>query len=557
MEHAPLQFRRISSGDEPLSPEEAGLGPMLRAFSRVRYRASCVNCFAGARTISFSSLLFLISQLMIISRVSTKFSGRLSKATHTCTQTRRSDTSRASLPTFIAPNLCLSAASVSRASLQQLPFRKHSIVHTVKGFATMGSLPETSSAVRVLILGGCYGGLAAAVNLLDLSQGYSPRMNSEPYTHHPNLPTFNIEITIVDERDGYYHLIGSPMALADSAFSKKNWVKYSDIPGLKDPRLSIIQGSVTSVDPASKKATISAHLTEEKSTLEYDYLVAATGLRRVWPVVPQSLTRKQYLFEAENHINAVQNAKHGVVVVGGGAVGIEMAAELKMVKPHLNVTLAHSRDKLLSSEGLPDETKDVALELLREAGVEVLMNHRLASKNKVSTTDGSEKHDIEFTNGHKMSASVVIMAISRSVPTTTYLPLSALDEDGLVKIKPNLQFEQGTPNAESHYAAGDITKWPGIKRCGGAMHQGHYVALNIHQNILSQRAGHVPSYKEIAVYPPVIGLAVGKKAVAFSPDTGTTTGEDVLQSCFRDDLGWTICWNYMQLGGRKTDEAKA
>lgn len=67
----------------------------------------------------------------------------------------------------------------------------------------MGSLPETSNAVRVLILGGCYGGLSAAVNLLDLSQGYSPRMNSEPYTHHPNLPTFNIEITIVDERDGY------------------------------------------------------------------------------------------------------------------------------------------------------------------------------------------------------------------------------------------------------------------------------------------------------------------------------------------------------------------
>lgn len=67
----------------------------------------------------------------------------------------------------------------------------------------MGSLPEVSNAVRVLILGGCYGGLSAAVNLLDLSQGYSPRMNSEPYTHHPDLPTFNIEITIVDERDGY------------------------------------------------------------------------------------------------------------------------------------------------------------------------------------------------------------------------------------------------------------------------------------------------------------------------------------------------------------------
>ncbi|KAM0246420.1 hypothetical protein ACHAP5_004734 [Fusarium lateritium] len=421
----------------------------------------------------------------------------------------------------------------------------------------MGSLPEASSAVRVLILGGCYGGLSAAVNLLDLSQGYSPRMNSEPYIHHPDLPQFNIEITIVDERDGYYHTIGSPLALADSAYSKKNWIKYSDILGLKDPSINIIQGSATSVDPETKKATISAHLTQEKTTLEYDYLVASTGLRRVWPVVPQSLTRKQYLLEAENHINSAQDAKHGVVVVGGGAVGIEMAAELKMVRPHLDVTLVHSRDKLLSSEGLPDETKDVALELLREAGVKPLMSHRVAATNKVETTDGSDKYEIEFTNGHKMFASQVVMAISRSVPTSTYLPSSALDKDGFVKIRPNLQIEEGTPNAEAHYAVGDINNWPGIKRCGGAMHHGHYAALNIHQSILSHRAGHIPKFKELVVYPPVIGLAVGKKAVAYGPESGTVSGEEVAQSCFRDDLGWTICWNYMQLGGRKTDEAKA
>jgi hypothetical protein len=37
----------------------------------------------------------------------------------------------------------------------------------------------------------------------------------------------------------------------------------------------------------------------------------------------------------------------------------------------------------------------------------------------------------------------------------------------------------------------------------------------------------------------VIGLAVGKKAVASSPDTGTVYGEEVAHSCFRDDLAWT------------------
>ncbi|KAK7414731.1 hypothetical protein QQX98_006415 [Neonectria punicea] len=417
----------------------------------------------------------------------------------------------------------------------------------------MGSLPEASHAVRLLVAGGSYAGLASAVNLFDLSRGLAPRQSDDPFTPHPDLPTFDVEITIVDERDGYYHLIGSPLALADSDYAKKNWVKFSDIKALQFPSFKVIHGSVSSVDPASKTATISDHLTKELSTQQYDYFVAASGLRRVWPVVPQATTRKAYLLEAEQQIYNVENAKHGVVVVGGGAVGIEMAAELKMVKPHIKVTLVHSRDKLLSSEGLPDETKDRALELLKIGGVEVLMSHRVANTKKLETTDGSTKHEIEFTNGHKMFASEVVMAISKSTRTSNYLPDSAVDEEGYVKIKPNLNFEEGTPNAEYHYGAGDVVKWSGIKRCGAAMHQGQYVAENIYESIISHRTGKTPTFKEIRPVPPMIGLAVGKQAVAYSPDQGTIYGEDVAHAYFRGDLGWTICWDYMQLGGPKAE----
>lgn len=205
-----------------------------------------------------------------------------------------------------------------------------------------------------------------------------------------------------------------------------------ELPG----KVKVLQGSVTSVDPASRTATVVDHATGLAATHEYDYFVAATGLRRVWPVVPQALGRKQYLIEAGEHIHTVANARDGVVVVGGGAVGIEMAAELKMVKPHVKVTLVHSREKLLSSEGLPDETRDRALELLKEAGVECLMGHRLASSDKVETVDGAPRYEVKFTNGKTIVASQVIMAISKSTPTTAYLPKSTLNEEGYVKILP-------------------------------------------------------------------------------------------------------------------------
>lgn len=150
---------------------------------------------------------------MFIARVSTRFSEQLLTVPHVfaCTHITRPFSSRAwtsSRPTAIVQStLQLRARAIPVASSPPpLGYRNRPIFHHPKSFAsatTMGSLPEASHAVRVLVLGGCYAGLSAAVNLLDLSQGYSPRMNSEPYIHHTNLPHFDVEITIVDERDGY------------------------------------------------------------------------------------------------------------------------------------------------------------------------------------------------------------------------------------------------------------------------------------------------------------------------------------------------------------------
>ena len=113
-----------------------------------------------------------------------------------------------------------------------------------------------------------------------------------------------------------------------------------------------------------------------------------------------------------------------------------MAAELKLVHPHLKVTLVHSRDKLLSAEPLPDELKDVSLDLLKEAQVDVLMSHRLDRTEEVKDERGVVCTKVHFTNGHTLLADQVIMAVSRSIPSTNFLPQSALDAEGYVKIQP-------------------------------------------------------------------------------------------------------------------------
>lgn len=112
-----------------------------------------------------------------------------------------------------------------------------------------------------------------------------------------------------------------------------------------------------------------------------------------------------------------------------------MAAELKLVHPDIKVTLIHSRNQLLSNEPLCDELKDRTLELTREMDVEVLLNKRV-KETRTEVKDGVNKKEVELNDGTKLIASEVIVALSKSVPSSSFFPASALDEEGYVKITP-------------------------------------------------------------------------------------------------------------------------
>ena len=82
--------------------------------------------------------------------------------------------------------------------------------------------------------------------------------------------------------------------------------------------LHCVHGSVTGIDCKRKVATIAEAVSKRHFKESYDFLVASSGLRRVFPVVPQSSTRKDYLSEVRRHIQLAKDAREGVVVIGGG-----------------------------------------------------------------------------------------------------------------------------------------------------------------------------------------------------------------------------------------------
>lgn len=112
-----------------------------------------------------------------------------------------------------------------------------------------------------------------------------------------------------------------------------------------------------------------------------------------------------------------------------GAVGVEMAAEIKHHHPTKNVILVHSRDALLSNEPLPQEFKDRALSVLEEEGVTVILGQRAAV---VAQDDATST--VTLTDGRTINSGKVINAISKWTPVSESLPASALSVDGYVKI---------------------------------------------------------------------------------------------------------------------------
>jgi len=115
------------------------------------------------------------------------------------------------------------------------------------------------------------------------------------------------------------HTIGTPLAHTSRAYTPKAWKTFDTIPWLKRPNVHVKRGTVKSVNIDSRIATYTDTATGNDCIEHYDFLVAATGLHRKWPIVPQGLTMEEYLHDALDYVNTIAHAgDHTIAVVGGG-----------------------------------------------------------------------------------------------------------------------------------------------------------------------------------------------------------------------------------------------
>jgi NADH dehydrogenase FAD-containing subunit len=229
-------------------------------------------------------------------------------------------------------------------------------------------------------------------------------------------------------------------------WARDYWVPFDRFHRLD--RITTMHATLTGVDLVARSVSV-LRPDGSPATVAYDALVISTGVRNgFW---------RQPALQSADEIEAELRAAHrrlaaaeSVIVIGGGAAAVNSAANLATAWPDKQVEFYYPADRPLLDHH--PRVWSVVRRRLSDAGVVCHPGHR------AQIPDGFEcdritSDPVSWTTGQPpASAAAVLWAIGRTRPNTEWLPPELLDEDGFVRVTPELR----VPGQQGVFAIGDV-----------------------------------------------------------------------------------------------------
>lgn len=270
------------------------------------------------------------------------------------------------------------------------------------------------------------------------------------------------KVTLIERRTGSVWKAGAPRGLNDPA-----WTMAKMIVPLRDtvsgPESKRVQDDVVGLDAKTRTLSLSGG-----GSLSFDYCVVAVGAQSSSPSEPPIGVYS--LQGIEDHFTAVAvaiKAAKKIVVVGGGAAGIEIAGATRdSVGRDVALTVVHA-GRLPVSGSLPGADAK-ALDALGARLAKQCAAARIGLKLGARVTnlgpadcpggfrwDGGAEFSLQLSTGEALSADLVLWCVGARSNAPQLMPPASLDErSGLVKVQPTLEVE-GMEGAV--FAIGDCT----------------------------------------------------------------------------------------------------
>ncbi|MFD8309443.1 NAD(P)/FAD-dependent oxidoreductase [Streptomyces sp. NPDC059690] len=286
-------------------------------------------------------------------------------------------------------------------------------------------------------------------------------------------------VTLVDRKDVFFHRIASLRAGVRPEWSVTPFIPYDRL--LANGR--VVVGKALRIDTAERQVVLA---TGER--LPYDVVVIATGADYPEPARFTGTTTEETLKTFAGHQQKIAGAEH-VLVVGGGPSGVELSAEIRLARPDVRITLAHSGTELLHNTGV-ERAGRRARAWLEAHDVEVRLDSFMSPGNDFGT--------YRDARGNIIAADLSFWATG-TTPNTLWLRLGGhgdwLNAAGHVKVDRTLRVD----GRLDVFAVGDVNDATELKITPAALAQADLAAWNI-RTYLNSAGRH---RREPRLYRPV------------------------------------------------------
>lgn len=313
-------------------------------------------------------------------------------------------------------------------------------------------------------------------------------------------PIEGYRIIIIEEKSHFNHVFAFPRASVISGFEHELFIPYDNMFNGDENVGKVIQARVQTIE--RDHVVLDREVEGFGQRVDYAYLVYATGTKIPAPGRFNELhTKEEGMAALKNYQKAIERSQRPVVI-GAGAVGLELAAEIKEKYPEKHVTLLHSRNRYLPRYKV---SMDVMIQnILKKVGVNQVLGDR------VILPDGGfplevKPIDIQTKGGKTIQGDLAIMCIGMTPNSDllkTFSPNTINEKTGFVKVKPTMQIQDDGVN--NVFAVGDVADHTDVKTGHYAWMQGVAALTNI-RHLIAQEEVEPYVSKDLALIKVVLG----------------------------------------------------